>query len=129
MEPYCFVITTPACRLSLLTPGLSPGPLQAPAVPACVDGRMSPWEKIENWGRHAFRNAMATGPIDAPVNTWCLAAPSAARLREWKAAFAIALDAQPKPVLALTPNTGSYRPVSSARLALTPVVLGAEEVM
>ena len=74
-EAHVMRLTSPARRLSLLTPGVAAGPLGSPTAPPSVEEKMGWLEKVDNWGRGAVRNLMASGPLDAPVNTWTLAAP------------------------------------------------------
>ena len=39
--------------------------------------------QVDSWSRNAYRNALATGPLLAPVNTHLLAAPTAAERAAW----------------------------------------------
>ena len=39
--------------------------------------------QVDSWSRNAYRNALATGPPLAPVNTYLLAAPTAADRAAW----------------------------------------------
>ena len=172
-EPYTLSLTTPARRLSVLTPGVSPGPLKkaggidgflagfgkggndenahanGPSTPdqpqsqekaavyydcpPSLEAKMSVMQKLDNWGRHALRNAMAQGPMNAPYTTWTLAALSSAELQSWLASFTSVLGA-PDAAAAKTPTgANGYQPVGQGRsvTSRTPVVLGAhaEEVM
>lgn len=180
-EPNAFTLTTPARRLSVLTPGVSPGPLKhnkkggldglfaalhngkpandenadannahadAPptassGAPTCsapvfecppsLEAKMSVMQKLDNWGRHALRNAMAQGPMHAPYTTWTLAATSAAELQSWLSSFALVL-ADRAPAGASPAGANGYQPVGVGRAvnSRTPVLLGgrqAEEVM
>ena len=94
-EPYAFTLTTPARRLSMLTPGLAPGPLKmglkgplaSRDCPPSLDARMNILEKLDNWGKHALRNMLADGPLDKPVTSWSLAAHSPTELAAWLRAF------------------------------------------
>ena len=100
-EPYAMQLTTPARRLSVLTPGVNPRPLKRPSVaasgkqmagktydcPPSLDSKMNLLQKLDNWGKNALRNAMASGPIDAPFTAWTLAATSASELESWMGGF------------------------------------------
>ena len=85
-HPHCLLISTPARRLSVLTPGLSPGPFGTAAASACV--KMSFLQTVDAWGKHALRQALASGPLLAPVLTSVLAADDAETLQGWLAALA-----------------------------------------
>ena len=164
-EPYAMMLTTPARRLSVLTPGVSPGPLkkggldgflanfngnkqqpsdainqenaepqtpqqhaQSPTqmfeCPPSLEAKMNVMQKLDNWGRHALRNAMAQGPLDKPHITWTLAATSASELQAWLGGFASVLsEAGVKTPL------GGYQHAAGRDVARTPVMLGLEEVM
>ena len=174
-EPNAFTLTTPARRLSVLTPGVSPGPLKKGGIdgffaalqsgrpagdenadanasanamptaqsgamagapvyecPPSLEAKMSMMQKLDNWGRHALRNAMAQGPVHAPYTTWTLAATSAAELQSWLSSFSLVLAGR----AAVTSPAGAngYQPVGVGRAvnSRTPVILGghqAEEVM
>ena len=91
-EAFAFTLTTPARRLSVLTPGVAPGPLRlgndkVADIPPSLDKRMSLIEKLDNWGRHALRNMLAEGPVNAPFTTWSLAAHSATEQQSWLDGF------------------------------------------
>jgi hypothetical protein len=141
-EAHAFTLTTPARRLSMLTPGLMPGPLKmgddgklvTTACPPSLDARMSIIEKLDNWGRHALRNMLAEGPMNAPVTTWTLAAHSAPELESWLASFRTVLGEVAPPHAADVPagvGAHGYVPIGAAdggRAARTPTLLTAEEV-
>ena len=118
---------------TVLTPGVMPGPIKEAICPPSVECRMNVLQKLDNWGRHALRNAMAQGPMNAPYTTWTLAALSSAELQSWLASFTSVLGA-PDAAAAKTPTgANGYQPVGQGRsvTSRTPVVLGAhaEEVM
>ena len=104
------------------------------ACPPSLDAKMNVFQKLDNWGKHALRNLTASGPLDAPVTTWTLVAPSEHELGEWLDAFAQVLaPAATPPFGTNTPPTGSggYAPIGSAPRGRTPVMAlhAAEEVM
>ena len=75
VEPYCMLLTTPARRLSLVTPS--------------AESRMNVLQKLDNWGRQALRSAMASGGNpEAPHTSWTLAAPTELDKSAWLDAFA-----------------------------------------
>ena len=83
-HPHCLLISTPARRLSLLTPGLSPGPFgSAPDVSSACAKKMSFGQKMDVWGKHALRQALAGGSLLAPVLTSVIAADDADTLDAW----------------------------------------------
>ena len=140
-EPYAFHLTTPARRLSLLTPGVSPGPIKvmpngekALECPPSLEEKMTLIEKLDTWGRHALRNVLASGPLDAPFTTWTLAAHSSAELQSWLASFQQVLSEIGSPQQAPTPGLGinGYvaigEPTSARRASRSPLAL-SEEVM
>lgn len=67
-EPHAFTLTTPARRLSMLTPGLAPGPLKAAGglgtrdCPPSLDARMNILEKLDNWGMRYTRRPLGHTP-------------------------------------------------------------------
>ena len=75
-----------------------------------------PRSQVDTWGKHALRNALASGPLNAPVNTWLLAAHSAADLAQWLIALreATASDAAgPSTAQATRTRGGLYGPIGA----------------
>jgi hypothetical protein len=131
-EPYCIQLTTPARRLSVLTPGVAPGPLKdgsdarAYDMPPSLDSKMNILQKLDNWGKNALRNAMASGPLDRPVTTWTLAATSAAELDGWMSGFARVLSHH---TMRAEESADGYGDSAGSTRGASPVTLQAEEVM
>ena len=139
-EPFAFVLTTPARRLSMLTPGIAPGPLKmgpkgdlvGADCPPSLDARMSLIEKLDNWGKHALRNMLAEGPRHAPFTTWSLAAPSSTERQAWFDGFAHVLGGGKSSASLATPGyspSGEHGGGRVARTHVSPVQMSSEEVM
>ena len=132
-EAYAFTLTTPARRLSMLTPGLTPGPLKmgphgeilGAGCPPSLDAKMNIIQKLDNWGRHALRNMLADGPIDAPFTTWNLAAHSATELQSWLDGFAHVLGERAEETSPVA--VCGYVPIGdTSRVARMPTLMSEE---
>mmetsp|Transcript_20270 Transcript_20270/g.67087 ORF Transcript_20270/g.67087 Transcript_20270/m.67087 type:complete len:500 (-) Transcript_20270:291-1790(-) len=85
-------LTTPARRLSWLTG-------RGAAKPLAAEASMNLVERVQTWGKQAYRNALAEGPLHAPVNTWRLGADTAVELDAWAEALQRFAVATPPAVL------------------------------
>ena len=89
---------------------------------------MNALQRLDNWGRRALRNALASGPLDAPVASWTLAAPSEAELREWLAAFDQVSVRAPLLQHPASACAAAYAPIGARPVsARAPVLPTAEE--
>lgn len=120
------LLSTPARRLSFLTPGFALGTWGAsPPIPLAAEANMSLLQRVDAWSKNACRNVMASGPIHAPVTTWRFVAKSRSDFDEWHEALAACKGVE-SPAKLHTQYRSVARNIGGPP---TPIVFGPKEVM